>query len=151
MNTLRLCFSIFALVAALAAPSATTEIVVRPTELDVNGHVNNAKYVEYLQWGRWDWLAARGLDRQRLAELETVLVVARIEVNYRRESLLGDKLRVAVAVEKLGEKSVTLAQLVTRGEETVADAKVVLVAIDPKTRRSRQLPGEVREALRAEP
>ncbi len=23
------------------------EIVVRPTEVDVNGHVNNAKYVEY--------------------------------------------------------------------------------------------------------
>ena len=28
------------------------EIVVRPTEVDVNGHVNNAKYVEYMEWGR---------------------------------------------------------------------------------------------------
>ena len=24
------------------------DIVVRPTEIDVNGHVNNAKYLEYL-------------------------------------------------------------------------------------------------------
>jgi YbgC/YbaW family acyl-CoA thioester hydrolase len=151
MNTVRLCLSIFALAAALAAPSSSTEIVVRPTELDVNGHVNNAKYVEYLQWGRWDWLAARGLDRQRLAELETVLVVARIEVNYRREALQGEKLCVSVEVEKLGEKSVTLSQLVTRGEETVADASVVLVAVDTKTRRSRLLPDGVRDALRAEP
>jgi acyl-CoA thioesterase FadM len=28
------------------------ETVVRCTEIDVNGHVNNAKYVEYLEWGR---------------------------------------------------------------------------------------------------
>ena len=28
------------------------EIVVRPTEVDVNGHVNNAKYVEHMEWGR---------------------------------------------------------------------------------------------------
>jgi acyl-CoA thioester hydrolase/thioesterase-3 len=26
-------------------------IIVRPTEIDVNGHVNNAKYLEYLEWG----------------------------------------------------------------------------------------------------
>jgi thioesterase III len=25
------------------------EIVVRPTEVDVNGHVNNAEYVEYME------------------------------------------------------------------------------------------------------
>ena len=27
------------------------EVVVRCTEIDVNGHVNNARYVEYLEWG----------------------------------------------------------------------------------------------------
>ena len=37
------------------------EIVVRPTEIDVNGHVNNAKYVEYLEWGREEWYERNGL------------------------------------------------------------------------------------------
>ena len=27
------------------------EIVVRPTEVDVNGRGNNAKYVDYMEWG----------------------------------------------------------------------------------------------------
>lgn len=31
------------------------EIEVRPTEIDVMGHVNNAKYLEYMEWGREDW------------------------------------------------------------------------------------------------
>ncbi|MGO8899184.1 MAG: acyl-CoA thioesterase [Isosphaeraceae bacterium] len=34
------------------------EIVVRPTEVNVNGHVNNAKYVEYMEWGRKDMIRA---------------------------------------------------------------------------------------------
>jgi acyl-CoA thioesterase FadM len=25
-------------------------IIVRSTEIDINGHVNNAKYLEYLEW-----------------------------------------------------------------------------------------------------
>jgi thioesterase III len=37
------------------------EIVVRPTEVDVNGHVNNAKYVEYMEWGARNDMSARDL------------------------------------------------------------------------------------------
>ena len=44
----------------------TLEIVVRPTEIDVNGHVNNAKYVEYLEWGREEWYESNGLPYERL-------------------------------------------------------------------------------------
>src|SRR5438132_2673379 len=35
-----------------ALKEVVLEIVVRWSELDLNGHVNNAKYVEYLEWGR---------------------------------------------------------------------------------------------------
>jgi acyl-CoA thioesterase FadM len=34
------------------------ETVVRCTDSDVNGHVKNAKCVEYLEWGREDSTAA---------------------------------------------------------------------------------------------
>lgn len=30
-------------------------IIVRSTEIEVNGHVNNAKYLEYFEWGREEW------------------------------------------------------------------------------------------------
>jgi thioesterase III len=30
------------------------QIEVRPTELDNMGHVNNAKFLEYMEWGRED-------------------------------------------------------------------------------------------------
>jgi len=54
---------------------------VRPNDLDVLGHVNNAVALEYLEAGRWDWLGRQGLvhgDR-------VIAVVARVEVDYRAE------------------------------------------------------------------
>lgn len=138
--------------AAGPADKGVTEIVVRPTEIDVKGHVNNAKYVEYLQWARWDWLDAKGLTHARLTELRTVLVTANININYRREAVQGDRLRVTVAVERIGEKSFTLRQEVVKSDGVVAaDATVVMVAVDPVVRKSRLLPGELREALEEKP
>ena len=38
-----------------ASSEVGLEIVVRWTELDVNGHVNNVKCLEYPEWGRHEW------------------------------------------------------------------------------------------------
>lgn len=132
------------LVALLAAPdpsATTTDVMVRPTEIDVKGHLNHAKPVEYLQWGRWEWLEARGLSHDRLAELGVVLVVVNINLDYRRECRSGEKLAVVTRLEKVGEKSVTFRQQIIKPDGSAAvEGSVVLVAIDPATRRSRPLP-----------
>src|SRR5208337_4738335 len=75
------------------------EIVVRPTEVDVNGHVNNAKYVEYMEWGARGVIrapeasprpavGARGRDRDRDRESE---------VKGGRKSMLDDPLPARTA------------------------------------------------------
>jgi acyl-CoA thioester hydrolase len=54
---------------------------VRPNDLDALGHVNNAVALEYLEAGRWDWLAQHDLVHgDRL-----ISVVARTEIDYRAE------------------------------------------------------------------
>jgi len=55
------------------------EIVVRPTEVDVNGHVNNAKYVEYMEWGRKDIYERHGLPCARLLALGAVMVTVNLK------------------------------------------------------------------------
>jgi YbgC/YbaW family acyl-CoA thioester hydrolase len=136
---------------AFAAPAHephAIDIVVRPTDIDVKGHVNNAKYVEYLQWSRWDWLDERGLTNDRLIELETTLVVANISIDYRSEARQGERLKVSVSVEKIGEKSFTVRQAVLKqGGDIASEARVVMVAVNPETRKSRPLPDELRAIL----
>lgn len=63
-----------------------TQLFVRPNDLDSLGHVNNAVVLEYLEAGRWAWLAHNGLPRQG----RIVPVVVRIEIDYRREILPGE-------------------------------------------------------------
>ena len=70
------------------------EIVVRPTEVDVNGHVNNAKYVEYMEWGREEWYERHDLPYDRLFSLGAVTVTVNLNLNFRRECRQGEVLTI---------------------------------------------------------
>lgn len=129
---------------------SSIEIVVRCTEIDVNRHVNNAKYVEYLEWGREDWYERNGLPYDRLLELGAVTVAVNLNLNYRRECLQGESLVVTTRAERLGRSSFVLRQEIrNRDGALAADANVTLVTIDPETRKSRSVPDELARAFRA--
>lgn len=46
----------------------TLEFDIRPTELDSFGHVNNARYLEFLEWARAEWGRVRGLSYDKFRE-----------------------------------------------------------------------------------
>ena len=119
------------------------ETVVRCTEIDVNGHVNNAKFVEYLEWGREEWYDSHGFAYDRLRGLGAITVVVNINLNLRRACRQGDRLRIITRPERRGRTSFAFAQRIEQMDGAVAaDATVTLVTIDPNTRRSRPLPEE---------
>ena len=114
------------------------ETVVRCTEIDVNGHVNNAKFVEYLEWGREEWYDHRGFPYDRLLGLGAITVVVNINLNLRRACRQGDRLRIVTRPQRRGRSSFALAQRIDRGDGAV----VIVVTVDPATRRPRPLPEE---------
>ena len=131
----------------LAEPAGVEEVVleaaVRCTEIDVNGHVNNAKYVEYLEWGREEWYDRHGFAYDRLKGLGAITVVVNINLNVRQPCYQGDRLRIITWAQRRGRTSFALAQRIDRADATaVADAVVTLVTVDPDTRRPRPLPEE---------
>lgn len=130
--------------------SHVTRIKVRGYHLDFYGHVNNARYLELLEEARWrmlegaaslkDW-QARGLG----------LVVVRIEIDYRRPATLDDELEIVSDVARVGGRSGTVRQVVTRvGDgERIAEAMVTFVVVDTRTGKAMALEGELLEALKA--
>ena len=119
------------------------EVVVRCTEIDVNGHVNNAQYVEYLEWGREEWYDRHGWGYDRLRGLGAVTVVVNINLNLRQACYQGDRLRIVTWPQRRGRTSFMLAQRIEKeGGAVVADALVTLVTTDPTSGRSRPLPEE---------
>ena len=118
------------------------EIEIRWHDLDPYGHVNHAVFLTYLEEVRDEWLiGAVGDDALGY-------VVARVEIDYRRELTQADDRVVArVRLGSLGRSSVrTVEELTVPNGEVAAEAKAVLVTCDEQ-RRPRPLTDDERNVL----
>ncbi|WP_158783294.1 thioesterase family protein [Pantoea sp. BAV 3049] len=125
-----------------------TTIKVRGYHLDVYQHVNNARYLEFLEEARWAWLekleAFDWMTENRLA-----FVVVNININYRRPAVLGDVLEINSQLLELGGKSGVIGQTVilSPGGEAVADARLTFVCIDLRTQKAQPMEGELKRRM----
>ncbi|HWG97195.1 MAG TPA: acyl-CoA thioesterase [Nitrospira sp.] len=124
------------------------EIVVRPTEIDGNDHANNARYLEWLQWGRDDWYTQKGLTRDLFKRWGVTPVTVNINIDFKRECLQGEALTIASKIDRMGDKSYAFFQSVRKANgETAAEAVTTLVVMDTATRKSRAIPDEMLKVL----
>jgi YbgC/YbaW family acyl-CoA thioester hydrolase len=98
----------------LPAEESCLAVIVRSTEIDVNGHVNNAKYLEYLEWGREDFYERAKLPYDALYAQGVVTVTVNINVNYRKEARQGDNLFVLTRPLRVGRTSFCIEQQILR-------------------------------------
>ena len=126
------------------------ELVVRPTDVDVLGHVNNAKYLEYLEWGRVRWYREYQFLSRDLQTQNLNYVVASIHINYRLEAKMEERLTVTTSLARLGNSSMILKQEILNEQgQLVADAEVIIVLFDTRLRKSVRIPEDMRERLEA--
>lgn len=119
----------------------TLHIEVRPTEIDMLGHVNNAKYLEYLEWGREEWYNQVGISFAEMRGQGFGTVTVRINIQYRKEVLLGEKLTIITQPLRKGRKSFTLEQIIlNERQEKVTEAEVTIAVISLKERKAVPLP-----------
>lgn len=125
------------------------EIQVRSTEVDFLGHVNNAKYLEYMEWGREDWYSQAGCSFDDLLERGMGTVTVNINIDYLAQCYKGDLLRLKTSPVKVGNTSFVMLQEIYKKEtmEKVSEARVTTVIIDMKTGKSKPVPPELRKNL----
>ncbi|PWK13351.1 acyl-CoA thioesterase [Tumebacillus permanentifrigoris] len=124
----------------------TLDIIVRSTEIDVNGHVNNAKYLEYFEWGREEWYEVNGLHYEVFTQLGIQTVTVNININYRKECKQGDRLTIKTTPERMGRTSYALKQeLFNQDGDLCADGLVTSVTMDLETRKSKEAPAALRK------
>ena len=125
-----------------------TLIKVHGFHLDVYQHVNNARYLEFLEEARWNYLENTG-DIEWFIAHNLAWVIVNININYRRPAVLGDRLTVTSHVKQINGRSGVLSQVVTLDPEgeVVADALVTFVCIDLKTQKALSLDGELRTII----
>jgi len=65
-----------------------THLTVRGYHLDVYRHVNNARYLEFLEEARWDYFDHNGLA-EFFRNSRYGMAIVHIDIHYRRAALLG--------------------------------------------------------------
>ena len=110
---------------------------IRWDDIDAFGHVNNAKYLTYIQEARFLWSSI------------IEMVVARAEVDFIEAIYEGGRFYdINLWVESIGNSSFTMAYEVV-GDNGVVHAKVktVQVVVSMETKKSRPLKDSEREFL----
>ena len=132
----------------MSAMSHTITIKVRGYHLDLYRHVNNARYLEFLEEARWSFLESRS-NIESLEKSGHTFAVVNININYRRAAYLGEILQITTWMKTIGSRSCVMHQLVTlQGTNTViANADVTFVLVDTRTEKAAPLEGELRETL----
>ncbi len=128
--------------------SHAIEIKVRGYHLDLFRHVNNARYLEFLEEARWNLLETTNnldiLEKQGYA-----FAVVNININYRRAAYMGEILRIITTIKSIGVRRCVMHQLVTLKDTdtVVADADVTFVIVDTQAEKAVLLDGELRAAM----
>ena len=119
---------------------------VRWRDLDAFNHVNNAKFLSYLEEARLRWMMS--IPGQWIDE-HVAPVVAATHVNYRRPIQWPNELMIELFVERLGTTSLSIGHRIGKvddGSVLYADGNVVMVWIDKQDGRATLLPEAVRAA-----
>ena len=119
-------------------------IALRWSDLDALNHVNNARYLTFLEQARIEWFDT--VDEPWMTD-EMGPVVATATHNFRRPIEYPASIAVELFTERLGNTSVTIGHRIVAADGTLhCDGHVVAVWINRRSGKPVPLPAAVRRA-----
>jgi acyl-CoA thioester hydrolase len=125
-------------------------IQLRFSDIDRLDHVNNSCYHNYCELGR-----VKYFDEVLTGMIEWSkqgFILARTEIDHREPLFLNDEVFCYTRISRLGNKSITVHNLITKKAEGVervsAEIKGILVAMDYSRNESMTVPDQWRNAIR---
>lgn len=105
-------------------------LTVRTYECDAYGHVNNAVYLHYLEYARYEFLRTIGFDYPAAIQAGYGVYVARVEIDYKKSARTDDTLVIRSWPLKKGAVSGIIAQKILRDADIIAEAQVTWAFVD---------------------
>ena len=118
---------------------------VYSADTDFSGVVYHARYLEFLERGRSDYLRLAGVRHTELADgrrgEKIVWVVRRMEIDFLKPARMDDVLTIDTSTERISGARIFMAQEIRRGDEALIAARVE-AAIVGESGRPRRFPKE---------
>lgn len=128
----------------MSAKPFSFPIKVIPSDIDFMGHVNNARYLNWVQ----DTVLAHW---QKLAPAEEVAskawVALKHEITYRKPAFLDDEVIAETVLEKIAGARSFYNTVIRRGEDVLAEVKSMWCCIDAESLRPARISRDVAETF----
>jgi acyl-CoA thioester hydrolase len=126
----------------------THPVEVRYGDLDPQGHLNNAKYLTYIEQARINYLCHLELwDGGSFMDIGIILADA--QITFRASIQFGQPVNVGVRISRMGNKSLTMEYTLAHRDngEIFATARIIQVAYDYYLGKTITIPDEWRDRI----
>ena len=111
-------------------------------DTDFSGLVYHARYLQFLERGRTDYLRCLGVEQSALIGIDEeglVFVVHRMEIDFKAPARMDDVLEIRTATTKAGGAKMVLDQEIRRDGDLLIVARMVIAVVN-RNGRPRRLP-----------
>ncbi|MFO7807906.1 tol-pal system-associated acyl-CoA thioesterase [Guyparkeria sp.] len=119
-------------------------------DTDAGGVVYHARYLNFCERARTEWLRSRGWEQDVLRdEHQLVFVVARASLEYRRPARFNDLLNVTCEAARLRAAAIDFTQRVEQSADStvLCGVSVRVVCVDARTFRPKPIPEPILESF----
>ena len=100
-------------------------------DTDAGGVVYYANYLNFLERARTEAINNIGLSNKKIQEnFGTLIIVKSCNIDYKKSAYLEDELNIRSFVKSITKTSFTMMQIITREQDTIAEAKIHLVFVN---------------------
>ena len=115
---------------------AVYELQIKEHHLDTFGHVNNATYLALMEEARWELITGNGFGMAKIKESGLGPVVLEVQIQFRRELRLRDRIRITTKMISYEGKVGELEQEIFDSSGQVsASARFKFGLFDTRSRR----------------
>jgi len=123
-----------------------SEIVIRPDDIDMNDHVHNTKYLDYVLAARYDQMQKDyKMSMNEFHKLDYNWIVSATHIEYMRALKLGDKIIVKTQIDSVNGPQSTVKFWIVKKDngKTAAEGYLLYTMISKKTGKPVRIPDEI--------
>jgi len=124
----------------------TSEIPVRPDDIDMFQHVHNSRYLDYIQAARYDQMVrCYKMSMQEFMIMGYGFVVKKTELNFKRPLVMGDIMLISTQVKEFNGSDISVHfEIVNKKNDKIScDGIMLYTMINLKTGRSEKISLEI--------
>jgi acyl-CoA thioester hydrolase/thioesterase-3 len=124
----------------------TSEIIVRPDDIDMNNHVHFSKYLDFVLAARYEQMERDyKISMEEFLEMRLNWVATSMQINYKRALKLGDIVLIKTQVESFNGAQVTVNYWLhnKKSNKLAADGNGVFTLLNIDNGRPTRIPQKI--------